>query len=146
MAAPTLQPGTTYEDGNVIFGWSEPITAVDASSATLTINIVNRGVVLNFDNDDSAVEFDGTAMTVTLPQSVYIGDVVTATIGAGFVENGASEANALIEDDAVQNRSGIAYPTRTVNFTATIGGTVTLASPDGSVDLTVKSATVDLKA
>lgn len=146
MPAPFLQPGTTYEDGNVLFGWSEPVTAVADSTAALTIDIVNRGVSLNFDNDDAAVEFDGTAMTVTLPQAVYIGDVVTATIGAGFAENGASEPNALIESDSVLNRSVIAYPTRTVNFTATIGGTVTLTSPDGSVDLTVKSASVDLKA
>jgi hypothetical protein len=145
VAAPTLNPGTTYEDGSVILVWSEPVSAVSGSSAALTVNIINRDVVLNFDNDDAALDYAGSVLTLTVPVAVYASDIVTLTVGADFVENGSSEGNALIEGELILNRSLVDYPTRTVNFTATVGGSVTLTSPDGSVDLTVKSANVELK-
>lgn len=146
MAAPTLNPTTTYEDGNILFDWDQTVNAVSGATSALTVSITNRGVVLNFDNDDPALDITGSVMTLTTPQPVYIGDTVTVTIGEGFVENEADEPNAIIEDSAVLNRSVVAYPTRTISFSGAIGGTITLSSPGGPIDFTVNTGSLDFKA
>lgn len=144
MAAPTLQPNPTLEDGDIILVFSEVVTAVDPSTATIDVSLPNRSLSFSFLNDE--VTFDGSNVVITIPQPVYIGDTIIATIGADFVENGSSEGNALIEGQAILNRSVTPYPTRSVDFSLVATGSVTFSSPDGSVALDVKTSSVEFTA
>lgn len=114
MAAPAIQPTPSLEDGVIVVDWDQTITFVDSTTSVVTVNIGDRLSVTVF-LIGVGLTIEGSTLSIVAGVDIYAGETVTIDIEAGLVENDSAEANALIEDQAVLNRSAIPVPTRRRN-------------------------------
>lgn len=149
MPAPTLGADATYEDSSILMTWDVAIEPVPGTSAVLELSLPNRDYTVTFAPDDPAVDIAGTTLTLAVPVPVYTTDTIVLNIDAGWLRDAddTGSSNAEIDDYAVLNRSLIDPPTRTIDLTVNLTGTVTLSGGGVvGVTLTSPSGAVNLKA